>query len=130
MLCKYEQQHGEGVQQVGLFVHPELPWLGASPDGIHLVDEKPLHLIEVKSMRTLLGRRSPAWHQVQGAMAVASAALSIPVHSCKLIDPVETYTVRFEEAWWLRYLQRLKTFYFGTFLPLAAKRVLRKLGRA
>ena len=126
-LAKYRKQHGETVQQVGLFVHPELPWLGASPDGLHGSGRSPQHLIEIKSTRTLLGARSPAWHQVQGAMAVASAALGVPVHTCKLIDPAETYTVRFDEGWWAKYLQRLKKFYFGFFLPMAAKRILLKL---
>ena len=86
-------------------------------------------------------------------MAVASAALGTPVRSCKLIDPVETYNapfgvlcwerflhlfnfrrwllsvifqVRFDEGWWSKYLLRLKRFYFGTFLPMAARRILRK----
>jgi len=58
---------GEQVEQVGLLVHPALPWLGASPDGVSWdatsATAGPGHLIEIKSCRSLLGKKSPAWHQ-------------------------------------------------------------------
>ena len=94
------------MEQVGLLVSPELPWLGASPDG--LIVDPPLALIEIKSCRSLLGKKSPAWHQVQGAMAVASDAFGQKVTRCKIIDPVETYNITFDEVWWQRFLKRLK----------------------
>lgn len=131
-LEKYQnQQKGlRSVQHVGLLVDPDMPWLGASPDGLVMSTERPempLHLIEIKSCRTLLGRKSPAWHQVQGAMAIASGAFHTPVTMCKIIDPVETYTIYFDESWWKRFLKRLKSFYFGIFLPMAAQQILQKL---
>ena len=57
---------GERVEQVGLLVNPALPWLGASPDGLVFEDatgDPPSCLIEIKSCRSLLGKKSPAWHQ-------------------------------------------------------------------
>eukprot|EP00438_Fugacium_kawagutii_P002387 Skav201016 [mRNA] locus=scaffold991:383861:391384:- [translate_table: standard] len=133
-LEKYRNRHpggaGERVEPVGLLVHPDLPWLGASPDGLSWseADEAPT-LIEIKSCRSLLGKKSPAWHQVQGAMAIASGAFQCNVTRCKIIDPVETYNICFDEVWWEKFLQRLKAFYFGLFLPMAARRILKTLGR-
>ncbi|CAE7237102.1 NUP98 [Symbiodinium natans] len=125
VFAKYQRAH-EGVEQVGLLVDPSLPWLGASPDGLVMSGSNP-QLIEIKSCRTFLGRRSPAWHQVQGAMAIATGAFQTPVTRCKLIDPAETYTIYFDEAWWTKFLERLKKFYFGVFLPMAARRILQKV---
>ena len=54
------------MEQVGLLVNPALPWLGASPDGLVFEDatgDPPSCLIEIKSCRSLLGKKSPAWHQ-------------------------------------------------------------------
>ena len=124
------------AEQVGLLVHPEIPWLGASPDGLIMPQQQ---LLEVKSCRSMLGKKSPAWHQIQGSMAIASGAFQVPVTMCRLIDPVtwseifgrfaaevETKTIRFDQAWWERFLKRLKSFYFGVFLPMAAKEILRR----
>lgn len=130
-LEKYQRLHpGEQVEQVGLLVHPALPWLGASPDGVSWdatgATAGPGHLIEIKSCRSLLGKKSPAWHQVQGAMAIASGAYQCKVTRCKIIDPVETYHICFDETWWEKFLKRLKAFYFGVFWPMAARRILMK----
>ena len=126
------------AEQVGLLVHPDMPWLGASPDGLIMPEQQ---LIEVKSYRSMLGKKSSAWHQMQGSMAIASGAFQVPVTMCRLIDPVtwteihigcsataeaETKTIRFDQAWWESFLKRLKSFYFGVFLPMAAKEILRR----
>ncbi|CAJ1353817.1 unnamed protein product [Effrenium voratum] len=128
MLERYRQTHA-GVQSVGLLVSKQFPWLGASPDGLVMSGDQPQYLIEIKSMRASLGKKSPAWHQMQGAMAIASDAFGVPVELCKLIDPVENYNIRFDKPWWDRYLVRLRHFYFGTYLPMAAKRILRRLSQ-
>ena len=47
-------------------------------------------------------------NQVQGAMAIASGAYQCKVTKCKIIDPVETYHICFDEAWWEKFLKRLK----------------------
>ena len=125
-LEKYQQKNKD-AQTVGLLVHPDLPWLGASPDGLVMSDVGQAHLIEIKSCKASLGRKSPAWHQVQGAMAIASGAFHQPVTLCKIIDAETTYNIVFEEEWWKKLLKLLKAFYFGTFLPMAAKQILQKV---
>ena len=58
------------MEQVGLLVNPALPWLGASPDGLVFEDagDPPSCLIEIKSCRSLLGKKSPAWHQAKSSI--------------------------------------------------------------
>ena len=52
-------------------------------------------------------------NQVQGAMAIASGAYQCKVTKCKIIDPVETYHICFDEAWWEKFLKRLKVGFGG-----------------
>ncbi|CAN7976848.1 unnamed protein product, partial [Ixodes persulcatus] len=50
-LEKYMQLPNNIVTKLGLVVHPLVPWLGYSPDGIVFKSESPAILIEVKSPR-------------------------------------------------------------------------------
>ncbi|CAN8002354.1 unnamed protein product, partial [Ixodes hexagonus] len=50
-LEKYMQLSNSIVTKLGLVVHPLVPWLGYSPDGIVFKSESPAILLEVKSPR-------------------------------------------------------------------------------
>ncbi|KAH9383240.1 hypothetical protein HPB48_024357 [Haemaphysalis longicornis] len=45
----YENLMANEVTQVGFYVHPLLPWLGYSPDGVIFKEGKPAILLEIKS---------------------------------------------------------------------------------
>lgn len=110
---------------VGTLVAQGTPWLAASPDAMVLAaDGEPLRLVEVKSQGLAMRAGCPAWAQVQGAMAIASGSFDRPVHRCAVITPKEVYSVRFDAQWWQAHLQRLRDFYFGAFLPVAAQQIV------
>ncbi|CAE8610024.1 unnamed protein product, partial [Polarella glacialis] len=110
------------VEQIGVLVAKDFPWLAASPDGLVVSEDgRPLRLVEVKSFDMVLHAKSPGWHQ---AMAIASSAFGVPIHSTSFITPTETYNVRFDAAWWGRYSKKLQAFYFDEFLPRAANKLI------
>ena len=43
----YQLNQNIKILETGLLVQPWIPWLGASPDGLVLIDSKP-YLIEIK----------------------------------------------------------------------------------
>lgn len=47
--AKYEERTNYNVTQSGLLIHPNIPWLGFSPDGLVFVDDFLHHIIEIKS---------------------------------------------------------------------------------
>jgi len=63
----YEEETGYLAFTTGLWVHPELPWLAASPDGLVGDDG----LLEVKCPKTALPPAMPDHHRVQVAVQLA-----------------------------------------------------------
>ena len=62
----YEAESGAFVVETGFIVHPELPWLGASPDGLIGTDG----LVEIKCPSVLPGS-IPVPHQIQMQVQLA-----------------------------------------------------------
>ncbi len=74
-LLDYEMETGNTVQECGFFVHPDHPWLGASPDGLVYADivleiKVPFGLRKETSPKFKLLADQPHYHaQVQIEMA-------------------------------------------------------------
>ncbi|KAL1443899.1 hypothetical protein MTO96_030139 [Rhipicephalus appendiculatus] len=77
----YTKITGDAVTNVGLIVHPSLPWLGYSPDGIIFKEAVPAILLEVKS--PLHGKNVKAAELVQDKKLsyVKETAVLNPRHS-------------------------------------------------
>ena len=62
----YEARHGVQVAEAGFVVHPQLPWLGASPDGL----VGPMGVLELKCPKAL-PEDVPVYHTVQCVIQMA-----------------------------------------------------------
>ncbi|XP_049271301.1 uncharacterized protein LOC119391604 [Rhipicephalus sanguineus] len=136
------------LQSVGLFVNPEQPWLGASPDAIvhDPVEDPPWGCVEVKcpySMKDAdqekllscqdicvsfdslnhpaLKQSHPYFAQVMGQMAITKLQWADFVMYGENYICVQR--VRFDEKVWHEMKAKLDSFYFDTLLPYFVRNV-------
>ncbi|KAL1430309.1 hypothetical protein MTO96_015135 [Rhipicephalus appendiculatus] len=136
------------LQSVGLFVDPEQPWLGASPDAIvhDALEDPPWGCVEVKcpySMKDAdqekllacgdicvsfdslnhpaLKPTYPYFAQVMGQMAITKLQWADFVMYGENYICVQR--VRFDEKVWHEMKQKLDSFYFDTLLPYFVRNV-------
>lgn len=66
-IATYESLMNNNVTQVGLCVHPSLPWLGYSPDGVIFKEGTPAILLEKKVPFLANKRRPQHWQQIKSS---------------------------------------------------------------
>ncbi|KAK3931646.1 Sec-independent protein translocase protein TatC [Frankliniella fusca] len=115
------------VVTTGIFVHPLVPWLGYSADGIVFENDSPVKLLEIKvpvkgnkfSPSTIkkelkyldksghLKHKHPYYGQVQLGMALYNLSSCDFINYCICADDIVTDTVMFDEPFVLDLLERL-----------------------
>lgn len=135
------------LQSAGLFVDPQRPWLGASPDAIvfDALEDPPWGCVEIKcpyslkdaDMDELLAANScvvfddshhphlkadhPYFAQVVGQMGVTRLTWADFVLYGENFLTIQR--IRFDEQAWENMKQRLDIFYFDTLLPYFARKL-------
>ena len=134
------------LRNTGLCIHPQFPFLGASPDGLLFNPQEPM-LLEIKTALNLqhntleelimtrtdfclgydqqgqiiLKETHKYFYQVQQQMLCAN------VHKCLFVlfydfdKPLYKCVIDFDEKWSKRAIPVLSKFYFSFFLPALAK---------
>lgn len=124
---KYEAMSGEEVLEFGLLIHPELTWLGASPDGI----TKSGKMVEIKcpTGRQIVPGHVPEHYfpQVQVCLEVCNLeeAVFIQYKPEELVWPKEaildiTYVKR-DREWFQTNVEKLHSFWKEMMEAKAAK---------
>lgn len=117
------------VEETGLCVSIEEPWLAASPDGV-VWEGDAVGALEIKcapdASRLPNVNRIPEqyYDQMQGEMAILSSTLQRPVTWCDFFvwSPVsrKCKRVNFDHEYFHgRLLPKLRAFYFGQYMPIA-----------
>ena len=111
------------VRQTGLFIHENMPWLGASPDGLVLgttasgKQEKFLLEIKCPFSKKFYSPAVPEYYmcQIQGIMAL----MNLPFCDFMVWLPGEfkISRVQFDPNFWALMFPRLQDFYFEMYLP-------------
>lgn len=151
-LRRYEavlKQRGRSVhlQSAGLFVDPQCPWLGASPDAVVFdpLEDPPWGCVEIKCPYTLKNADVPEllsanscvvfdasrhphlkedhlyFAQVVGQMGVTRLTWADFVFYGENFLAVQR--IRFDEEVWRSMKRRLDVFYFDTLLPYFARKL-------
>lgn len=127
-LCEYTKKTSRKVEKVGLFIHPEHNFLGASPDG--LVEDG---VIEIKCPFTAkdenpneftfnflnvdgeLRPNHDYYFQIQGILEITNREwCDLIIYTSKGIRIVN---IKRSRSFWSRMLQRLTEFYYFEFIP-------------
>lgn len=96
----YEVRHGVMVDQVGLIMHPDIPYSGASPDGLVAHDG----LVEFKCPNTathieyLLGEQPPKKYQPQMLWQMECTGrqwCDFASFDCRMPEELQLFVVRF-----------------------------------
>lgn len=109
----YEKMNDCKVEEVGLLIHPNYEWLGASPDGYVISTDK---LLEIKCpySRDIYIVPYYYWIQVQIQLEVCNKEecdfLQCKFEDDKLIDST-CETIKRDREWFIKVLPLLKTFY-------------------
>lgn len=113
----YQNKTGNFVEECGFFVHPDYPWLGASPDG--LVDDD--IVLEIKAPFGLRDKKGddlvfktaleqPHYYaQMQMEMGVTGRKVCHFYQWSQHGDSLEV--VNYDDAWWSDNLPKLEAFY-------------------
>lgn len=126
---------------IGIFVHPLVPWLGSSADGIVFDNGSPTKLLEIKV--PVKGKKFPPstiinqlkyldetghlkhkhnyYGQVHLCMALYNLSSCDFIIYCTCADTNAVDTVMFDEKFVLDLLERLATVYFKKILPYLCK---------
>lgn len=114
---KYEATSGETVHEFGLLLHPELPWLGASPDGVTESGK----VVEIKCpiSRPIIPGHVPEHYmpQLQMCMEVCDLdeAVFIQYKPAALTWPkpeeFDVCTVARDREWFAHHLQHMRDFW-------------------
>lgn len=102
----YEVERGVLVDEAGLVLHPDEPWLGASPDGFVGADG----LIEVKAPATVR-HEVPPYHyaQIQGQMEIADRGWCDYAQWCD--GELHVKRIARDRVWWDNALPKLREFW-------------------
>jgi putative phage-type endonuclease len=117
------------VEEVGLYIKPEHPWLGSSPDGIVYTEDEngkqERFLLEIKCpFKKQYYAEIPSYYyaQVQGIMAL----MELPYCDFVVWIPssgVQIQRIEFNPPFWNDMFLKLKSFYFDFYLPLLVRKL-------
>lgn len=145
-ISSYEELKGVKVQPCGLFVRPDLPYLGASPDGLigeeGLVEVKCLpsirtqaikeaakagkiQCVQFKGTELQLKKNHRYWFQIQGQLCISKREYCDSVLYSELGIEVLRQE-RDDEFWEGNLLPKLKQFYMECILPEIADSRIRR----
>ena len=138
-LQKFSQQHNAALQKCGLYVNPEWPFLGASPDGLILSEDalievkcpyvgrhekvepgKMFPFLEVRKNKIHLKKSHKYYCQIIGQMAISRKCQSYFVVYTQANMFIEKIKMD-NEFWEKEMLPKLQYFYEKSYRPYVAK---------